>query len=390
MSTEFRLPPCFSCNRIILCSMDKSSGPISIRAIAKALGLSPMTVSNIINDNGRRALHGEETQKLVLDYARKHKYRLTQLGISLRAQKTGLIGFVAKNYSLQDGVLEFDEVYPFLVGMGSYLSEHDYHVGLVEVSEIEQGIPRGLKRRFYDGLVIHWALAKRFHAILPELDLPVLWWDVGNFEPTNCLDRDETEVSRILTRRLIQLGHQQIGYLVGRSGWEQYQRGDLSLHYSYKQRYEGYRDELRRNRLKEIHLEGYDPEPLAQQIQQHGITAVVTQDAGFIHLMRRVSHLLKIEIPRDLSVVACDFEKRKRRFSEKADGISYDRYDIGQRAAEMMLKLVETPSQPVPSLRYTGDLVLGNTSGPAPTAPAHSTTRNSRAKVGRNSKGIAV
>lgn len=349
--------------------MEKSSTPIGLKEIARDLGLSVMTVSNIINDHGRRKLHGIETQNMVLEYARKHNYRPNQVGRLLQSRRTASIGFVAKNYSWSDGLIEHDNVYPFLVGMNHYLSEHEFHTALVEVAEIERGIPRNLRARSYDGLVVHWALADRIREVIQELNLPVVWWDVGTFEPMNCLDRDEKEVGRTLTRRLIELGHQKIGFNLGRGTWAELEEGRPVGHYSFKDRFEGYRAELQRHEWSEIAIRGHEIDELADQVRETGITAVVTPHAGAIHAFRMAATRLKRQVPRDLSVMCCDFEKRWRTYlrkSERCDGVAYDRYWAGQRAAEMVLGLIENGGAGIPSIRFTGDLSLGNTTAAAP------------------------
>lgn len=341
--------------------------PVSLKEIAAAAGVSVQTASDIINC-GRHDRYALETQARVREVALQHHYRPQRSGRVLRAQITGVVGFVAANVSPEDGRLEHYGVYPFLVGASHYLTAHDYHIGLLELSEIEQGsnqeLPRSLQERFFEGLIVHWGLAARFRKILPLWGIPAVWWDAGLFAPTNCLDRDEMEVARSVTQRLIKLGHRRIGLMVGQRSWQQYQRTGKPPHYSYEQRYEAYRAQLRGHRIPEVPLVGYEVTALAAQMREHQLTAVITQSAVSVPVVQLAAQTLGWRVPEDLSVAACDVEVRVRPTEMQVGGMSYDRYAIGRQAAEMLLRILRSNGKPVPSVKFTGEFSMGNTIRP--------------------------
>jgi DNA-binding LacI/PurR family transcriptional regulator len=280
-----------------------------------------------------------------------------------------MIGFIAANFSPEDGQLEFYNVYPFLVGMSHHLSMHNYHVGLLEIAEFQreggQGLPRCLQERFYDSLVIHWGLAERFASLMPLLAIPAIWWDAGLFLPKNCLDRDEAEVGRTITNQLIKMGHRRIGFMVGQRSWEQYKVGKPP-HYSYAQRYESYGTVLHEHGLEEMPVIGYGVPELVAQMKKYQLTAIVTMSTASVPHVRLAANGLGWRVPKDLSVAVCDFEKRVRQAEMCVGGVSYDRYAVGRQAAEMLLELVTRRDRTVASAKFVGEFSVGDTIDRAP------------------------
>lgn len=68
---------------------------ITIKDIAKALGVSPSTVSRALKNNPDIS---EETRKLVNGYARKHNYKPNTLALNLRTSKSNTIGVIIPQF----------------------------------------------------------------------------------------------------------------------------------------------------------------------------------------------------------------------------------------------------------------------------------------------------
>ncbi|MGA2869866.1 MAG: LacI family DNA-binding transcriptional regulator [Verrucomicrobiota bacterium] len=337
-----------------------------LKEVAAAAGVSVQTVSDILNC-GRQDRYDPKTQSLVRKIALQQHYRPQRSGRVLRSQSTGIVGFIAANYSPDDDYLEHYDVYPFLVGASHYLTRHNHHVGLVETAETEpaddEELPHCLREKFFDGFIAHWGLAERFQEILRVLEIPVIWWDVGLFAPHNCLDRDEMAITQVLTQSLIELGHRRIGLMVGQRSWQQHQLTGKPPHYSYGLRYEGYRAQMLRHNQPEVLLMGYEVAALAAQMQQHQLTAVITQSAASVPIVQLAAQMLGQRVPQDLSIAALDVETRMRPRDKKIGGMAYDRYTIGQQAAGMLLDTLRSRDKMAPSLKFTGEFSIGDTIG---------------------------
>lgn len=71
--------------------MNNNKPQITIKDIARALGVSPSTVSRALKDNPDIS---EETRRLVQDYAQAHHYQPNTLAVNLRASRSNTIGII--------------------------------------------------------------------------------------------------------------------------------------------------------------------------------------------------------------------------------------------------------------------------------------------------------
>ena len=340
---------------------DDFMGP-GIKEIAEECGVSVHTVSDIINRKRDRG-YSAATIERVVEASRRLNYRPNRAAQAMRSRKTREIGFAARNFS-PSGELENYVVYPFVVGLSHGLTEHGYHVSLVELEELEfddsGALPAIFEEHRFDGLIINYGLSPQAVSRLPAFDTPVLWWDSGIMGAQNCLYRDESEVARRVTRELIQRGHRNIAFMAGERGWQTYLEGGAA-HFSLVHRYQSYRDEMRAQGLRDAVLTGYDIAAMATQLRGLATTAVVMRGASELAFLSQVAHRLQLTIPDDLSVVACDREARHPTRGFLVGGMSYDRYDAGQQAAAMMLATLRAPKKPMASRVLLGDFEAGDT-----------------------------
>lgn len=120
---------------------------ITIKDIAKALGLSPSTVSRALRDSYEI---GEETKKKVQDYAKENNYRPNPAALSLKEKRTRSIGIVVAEIAnsffsqLIDGAesVAYDKGYNIIITQSK------------ESVEKEKQILEYLTSRSVDGVII--------------------------------------------------------------------------------------------------------------------------------------------------------------------------------------------------------------------------------------------
>lgn len=328
-----------------------------------------MTASNVLRPRkaGARAMYSEETARRVLQMAEKLGYVPNRAARAMRTKRTGVVGFVAANFSESGETVENYGVHPFLVGLNHVLSPSGRHVALVELSELElkksETLPGALRERFFDALVVHYGLSSSALHLLEEFEVPTIYWDSGIFNKENCVHRDEFEVGRRVTQRLLELGHRRIALSVGRTNWQEYQKGG-SVHYSFASRYEGFESAMKAKGFRPRVLTGYQPEDLARQIEKEQITGIIVQ-GGYMQMLVAATALGK-RIPRDLSVLSCDLEASVKDRGEASGGARYNRYQAGRLVGDLLLKRLESDGASVPSVRLPVEIVDGTTAGPAP------------------------
>src|ERR1700739_1580124 len=97
----------------------KGRGAVTLKAVAKHLGLTPGTVSAVLNNSSAARSIPEHTRKRIRAAARELNYRPNFLARSLRVQRTFSIGVIAE---------EIGDAYGGMVvnGIEAYLSEQKY------------------------------------------------------------------------------------------------------------------------------------------------------------------------------------------------------------------------------------------------------------------------
>ena len=103
----------------------KSSGPkkqkgiVTLKAVAQHLGLTPGTVSAVLNNSAAARSIPEHTRKRILTAARELKYRPNFLARSLRVQRTFSIGVITEEIGDEYGGM-------VVSGIEAYLSERNF------------------------------------------------------------------------------------------------------------------------------------------------------------------------------------------------------------------------------------------------------------------------
>lgn len=340
--------------------------PVALKDIASEAGVSVGTVSDILN-RGRAGLYSRSTRDRVVEVSRKRNYHPHHAAQAMRVNKTRVIGFATVNFS-SSGFVDNYRLYPFMVGLNHRLSTQGYHVGQVELAEledsaaIEPSLPQALHERFFDALVVQYGLSDRAVRFAESLGIPLLWWDSGVFDPVGCIYRDERSVTRELMTHLMDLGHRRIAFMVGEEGWQRYLEGKPA-HYSYAHRFETYRTIMEGQGLEIMPIVGGDPDACARQLRKYDATAVLILGNHSIAALE-AAHRLHWRIGRDLSIASLDLDPSVPDQHLGVGGMIYDRYDAGRQAAEMVLQTLSTDGKPRTSIQIKNIFEPGRTIAP--------------------------
>jgi DNA-binding LacI/PurR family transcriptional regulator len=182
------------------------SKPVSLKELAEHLGLSPATVSLVINRSPVADSIPQETKDRVLAAARKYKYRPSFFARSLRAQRSFTIGVIVPEVS--DGysasVMSGVEDYLLQEGYFYFVVSHRHRADLIDE------YPRLFLERSVDGLIAvdtPWTL---------QLSVPVVTVSGHNHVKgvTNIV-LDHVRAAEIALKHLFQLGHREIAFIKG-------------------------------------------------------------------------------------------------------------------------------------------------------------------------------
>ncbi|AHF16429.1 LacI family transcription regulator [Niabella soli DSM 19437] len=136
---------------------------ITIKDIAKALGLSASTVSRALRDSHEI---GADTKKKIREYAQTYNYRPNQAALSLRKGKSKSIGIVISNIANN----YFSQV---IDGVESVANKKGYNLIITQSkdsAEREKMILHDLSARSIDGLIVSLAAETTDYSVFEELN----------------------------------------------------------------------------------------------------------------------------------------------------------------------------------------------------------------------------
>lgn len=184
----------------------KPRNAVTLKAVATHLGLTPGTVSAVLNNSAAARSIPEHTRKRILAAARELNYRPNFLARSLRVQRTFTIGVIAE---------EIGDAYGGMVvnGIETYLSEKNYFFFTVahrHDPRLLQTYSEMLLARGIEGLVtIDTSIEET--PILPTVAV------AGHQRVDNVTNiiLDHRRAAELGLRHLKQLGHTRIAFLKG-------------------------------------------------------------------------------------------------------------------------------------------------------------------------------
>ncbi|MEM6407802.1 MAG: LacI family DNA-binding transcriptional regulator [Pseudomonadota bacterium] len=340
---------------------------MNLREFSEKLGLSQTTVSRALNDYPEV---NEETRKRVKDAARAQGYRPNQRAKSLATGRSMQIGHVIP-VSIQHEMMNVVFA-DFIAGAGDVYGRHGYDMLMSIVSnEDEVNAYEELARKgAVDGFIVHGPTDDDPRiALLQKLGVPFLVHgrstDVSL--PYNYLDVNNTRAFARATEFLLDLGHTRIALVNG------LERMDFA-----QRRRQGY--------LAAVQARGLTPDPAimrsGEMTEPYGYQAaremlqLTEPPTAFIASsivpalgIRRAIEDCGLKLGKDVSVICFD------------DAISYlpngsgepiftatrsSVRDAGKRCAELLIDIIkQPPATPIAEL-WEAELVVGNSTGPAP------------------------
>ena len=319
----------------------------TIKEIAKACGVSVATVSNILN---KKPGASEATRNLVLKTAKEMNYMPNYVAKNLKARNTRSIGVIAEDMTIFsipdiiDGITEYCEKVKYqilLTNLRLYKKYNDYYYHRTDYYGLVDEEIRKLIATQVDGIIYVTAHERIMHCIPDNLSIPAVM-AYGYTESKNIpsVVVDDERGAYEMIRYLIAQGHKKIGVITGKAD---------SLH--AQARLIGYQKALRDEGLL------YDPELIyygdwgresghagAEKLFKKHVTAIFCMNdlmAGGCYDWADESG---IKIPQEISVAGYDNRELSSYYKPPLSTTELPLHDIGYRAAEVMIGLVEKKS----------------------------------------------
>lgn len=194
----------------------KQSKPVTIRDVAQLAGVSPATVSKVLNDT---PYVSDDARQRVLDAVQKLNYRPNIIARSLRKSYTATIGLITDDI---EGVFTM----AMMRGIEDAASEQAFSVFLCNsYGEMprEKRHLEALLAKQVDGVILMsgYQCHERSAPALDLGNLPVAYLYQYTFDvPVPCIVPDDLGGGRIGTQHLLEAGRQRIGFINGPPHYE--------------------------------------------------------------------------------------------------------------------------------------------------------------------------
>jgi len=339
---------------------DAPSGrPVSLKQLAASLGLSPTTVSLVLNESPQAASIPPATQKRIFDAARAANYRPNFLARSLRAQRTRTVGVIVSELSEGYSALVIAGIEEELMRRGyiCLATSHRHDTRRME------SIPRLLIERSVDGLILVDA-PYSFRSPIPVVAVSGHHHEDGR---TNIV-LDHQAAATLGFDHLLALGHRRIAVIQGQE-----------FSSDTRVRYEAIRDvaRLRGVPLDEelvVQLQGDSPSP---ETGYAAARTLLSRNAPFTALFAfndisafgaiRAFQEHGLSVPGSVSVVGFDDIWGAAYHIPALTTIRQPLRRMGILAAETVVARIEAPDQGTPAeLQVTPELILRESTAPAP------------------------
>ena len=314
--------------------------PITIKDIAKALGLSTSTVSRALTD---RYEISAETKKLVLEYAEKIGYQPNPIAQSLKERRSHSIGVVvcevANNYFSQA-----------INGIESIAYNRGYHVIITQTHESfdrEVVNVQHMASRGVDGLLISLSSETQDLTLLKDLHqkgLPMVFFDrVANEIETHKVIANNYQGAFEATEHLIKNGSRRIAHLTNSPilsiTTERLEGFQAALEQYKVPFYPQYLKHCEHGGMIQAEVEVAINELLALPERPDAI--VVASDrlsSGCLTALK--AHGVKV--PQDMAVVGFTNSDVSDLFNPALTVVRQPAFKIGQIATEMLIQLIES------------------------------------------------
>ena len=189
----------------------KRRKPVTIKDVAKEAGVSPTTVSYVLN---KTKSVSKDTQIRVIEAIKRLNYQPNVVARSLRSKKTNTVGLVICD--LKNPF--FAEV---LQGIESYLGKKGYTTLVIDTNydpEKEEKAIKTLLGKQVDGMII--VLGKdnaEYLSLLDDWNVPVVFLDkkAEGKKNADAVVVNNKESSKKLIEHVLGLGHRRIGIIAG-------------------------------------------------------------------------------------------------------------------------------------------------------------------------------
>ena len=340
--------------------IQNSKSRVTLRDIARHVGVHPSTVSRVLNP-GTRQMVTEEIAMKVTKAAHELGYRPNAFAQSLKTNRSCTIGVMVPD-------LTNAAFAPIIKGIDNVLEESGYSVIVANTDNVAERAKRNVdkfRERQVDGLVI--ATARRQDELVADCraeGTPFVLavrstTDIG----VSSVVSDEVIGVKMVMSHLVQLGHRDIACVAGpqflSTGFE---------------RYQGYLQGLAQAGLEadpDLFAEG---EAFTEEEGRRAASKILATRKKFTAIVASndlmalgcYDELMAkgLKCPDDVSVVGFDDMPFASHFNPPLTTVHTPLLDVGAEAARILLEQIEEPDLPARALKLRPELIVRASTAP--------------------------
>lgn len=313
---------------------------VSIYDIAKYVGVSPASVSYVINGVDKVS---EETKRKVLDAIKELGYVANYTAKALSTGKSHLIGILLPLNDPSIAFLQNPFYSEFIGGVEKGLANYKYDIVIGNIKD-QDFLSEWIKRRNLDGVILIGTHEKFVYEILKEINIPTVLIDDDGLDSVdfNNVKSNDLNGMYLATKYLIELGHKKIGFV-----------GNASLYLVDKKRYDGYKIAMDEAGLNVDNGFIYETDATFDDglkialdiIKRNNVTSVVcSADILGIAIMKKYKEL-GYDIPSNLSIVGFDDIQSANFIYPGLTTVHQDIGEKGERAAKILIDILENKQE---------------------------------------------
>jgi DNA-binding LacI/PurR family transcriptional regulator len=327
------------------------TGAPTVKEIAAQCGVSEATVSRVLNSNYKHGFSVRpEVHKRIIEVADALGYRPNIAAKNLVMRQTKIIAFVGCDLALGWP----GNIYQTIINSSvEALHEFGYNVCLT-VPNLEESRTE-LPPWKVDGAIVLQECTPETIDEMERTNLPYVVVNGVAGPSGSSVIPDDVEATTHVMEYLFDLGHTKIAYA---GPTEKHKK-----HQSITDRHETYLSELAKRGLEPVpnHEMMFDSAPafLASSVCTHHATAILAYDHLEAIKIVHGAHVLGIQIPKQVSLVCFNNEYLCSIVSPPLTTIGVSSKRMGQMAADMLLKHLQSPADYQPeTIKLSQEMIV--------------------------------
>ncbi len=324
---------------------ENSQKAVSMRDIARAVGVSVAAVSYALND--REGLISDETRRKILETAKRLDYQPNQLMKAVRTNRTEVIGVLVPSFQTT--------FFPAIVdAVERALSYRGYHAVMCQTHTDNKVTAENLdmlRQRRVDGLITTPKFDQApLYQKLVEAGMKIVFIDAHLPElPIPSVQSNDERGSYLAVKHLISRGHRSIAT---------FHQPEETLFGNMRARFSGYCRALKEAGipLPEELIGIVDPGPnvepgfqIAKRLlaSKRATAFFSPSDKGALGVMR-AAHKMGLSIPNDLAVIGYCNQEAGEYTTPRLSTVDQKPGEIGRIAVERLLNMIDGQPDPLP------------------------------------------